>query len=100
LTEYRIIADSRADSEVEATFAWYERKRPGLGDEFLDELQAAYTRIVSGPLRYQVLRGGVRHASLRRFPYAVYFTIHGEEMSVFAVVYASCDPSEWQRRQP
>ena len=100
MTAYRITADPQADEDVVAAFEWYERERPGLGDEFLDELEATYARIVDGPLRYRVLRATVRHCMLRRFPYAVYFTIHGEEISVFAVVHSSRDPSEWQRRQP
>src|SRR2546423_1339085 len=99
LTAYRIDSDPRADSDVEAAFAWYEQQRPGLGDEFLDDLQAAYTRIVDGPLRYQVLRGDVRYCLLRRFPYAVYFTVNGEVISIFAVVHSRRDQSEWQRRQ-
>jgi len=47
-----------------------------------------------------MLRGGARHTLLRRFPYAVYFTVNGENISIFAVVHSSPDPSEWQRRQP
>jgi len=100
LTTYRIVADPQADSDVVAAFDWYEQQRPGLGDEFLDELQATYTRIVDGPLRYRMLRGGARHTLLRRFPYAVYFTVNGEDISIFAVVHSSRDQSEWRRRRP
>ena len=39
-----------------------------------------------------------RRALLRRFPYAVYFTVDREELVVLAVLHVARDPSEWQRR--
>jgi plasmid stabilization system protein ParE len=97
VTEYRLISEPPADVDVEAAFEWYENERQGLGLEFLDELRAAYNRIVDGPLKYQELRGGIRRALLRRFPYAVYFAIEGDVVVVVAVLHASRDPAEWQR---
>ena len=58
--EYRLISEPPADVDVEAAFEWYENQQPGLGLEFLDELRAAYNRIVDGPLKYQELRGAIR----------------------------------------
>lgn len=68
-----------------------------LGLEFLDELRAAYDRIADGLLKYQLLRSTIRRAFLKRFPYAVYFSIEGHVIVVAAVLHASRDPSEWQR---
>lgn len=65
--------------------------------EFLDELRAAYNRIADGPLKYEELRGGIRRALLRRFPYAVYFALEGDAVVVVAVLHASRDPAGWQR---
>jgi toxin ParE1/3/4 len=96
--EYRLISEPPVDLDVEAAFDWYENERPGLGVEFLDELRATYNRIDDGPLKYQELRGGIRRALLRRFPYAVYFAIEGDVVVVVAVLHASRDPAEWQRR--
>lgn len=93
-----MISEPRVDLDVEAAFEWYENERAGLGMEFLDELRAAYTRIVDRPVKYQLLRSGIRRALLKRFPYAVYFTIDGEDVVVVAVLHASRDPAEWQRR--
>ena len=84
---------------MEAAFEWYENERSGLGLEFLDELRAAYHRIADGPLKYQELRGGIRRALLGRFPYAIYFAIEEEIVVVVAVLHASRDPAEWQRRK-
>jgi toxin ParE1/3/4 len=96
--EYRLTSGPSVDLDVEAAFEWYENEQPGLGMEFLDELRAIYNRIADGPLKYQDLRGGIRRTLLRRFPYAVYFAIEGDIVIVVAVLHASRDPAEWQRR--
>jgi len=94
--KYRLISVPQVDFDVEAAFAWYENKRLGLGQEFLAELRAAYDRLAEGPYRYPVLRGEIRRALLKRFPYGVYFAVQGEV--VVAVLHAGRDPAEWQRR--
>ncbi len=58
MTQYRLVAEPAADLDIIAAFEWYEAERSGLGVEFLEELRAAYGRIVEGPFRYQDL---VRH---------------------------------------
>ena len=98
MSGYRLVSDSRADIDIEAAFEWYERERPGLGLEFLNELRAAYGRIVDGPLKYPQLRSNIRRALLKRFPYAVFFAVEDEIIVVLAVLHTSRDPAEWQRR--
>jgi plasmid stabilization system protein ParE len=98
VTERRLVAEPTVDLDVAAAFDWYENEEPGLGREFLGELDAAYERIAHGPLAYQDIRGGIRRALIRRFPYAVYFAIEGELIVVLAVLHVAKDPAEWQRR--
>ena len=98
MIEYRLVSEPSVDLDVEAAYEWYENERAGLGIEFLDELRATYNRIADGPLKYQELRGGIRRALLRHFPYAVYFAIDGDIVVVVAVLHASRDPAKWQRR--
>ncbi len=98
MTEYRLVSDPRADLDIEAAFLWYEKEQPGLGLEFLDELRAAYNRIVEGPFKYPHLRSGVRRELLKRFPYVVYFAVEHTVIVVLAVLHASRDPAVWQRR--
>ena len=98
MSGYRLVSDPQADIDIEAAFEWYERERPGLGLDFLDELRAAYGRIVDGPLKYPQLRSNIRRALLKRFPYAVFFAVEDEIIVVLAVLHTSRDPAEWQRR--
>lgn len=99
MADYRLVAEPQVDLDIEDAFTWYENERPGLGIEFLSELRAAYNRIAQGPLKYQHLRSGLRSALLRRFPYAVYFAREDDVVVIVAVLHASRDPAEWQRRR-
>jgi plasmid stabilization system protein ParE len=99
VTEYRLVAEPRVGLDVAAAYQWYENEQPGLGQEFLGRLRAVYDQIAAGPLHYQDLRAGIRRALLRRFPYAVYFAVEGDLVIVLAVLHASRDPAEWQRRR-
>jgi plasmid stabilization system protein ParE len=83
---------------VDDALAWYERDRPTLALEFLAELRASFDRIADGPFRYPHLRSGVRRALVKRFPYAVYFTVEDDVILVVAVVHTSRNPAAWQRR--
>jgi len=99
VTDYRLVAEPRADLDVAAAFEWYEDQRLGLGAEFLEQLRATYDRIAEGPLKYQELRSGIRRALLTRFPYAVYFAVEADFIAVVAVLHASRDPAVWQQRR-
>lgn len=98
MKSYRVENKPIVDSDVVAAFDWYEGEETGLGYKFLDELRETYYRIQDGPLKYQVLRSGVRRALTRRFPFGVYFSIEGEVIVVLAVLHAAQDPAVWQRR--
>ena len=87
MTEYRLVAGPRADLDIAAAYQRYESER------------AAYDRIAADPLGYQNLESGIRRALLRRFPYAIYFTIEFDIVIVLAVLHVSRDPAEWQRRR-
>lgn len=98
MTTYRLVAEPAADQDVEAAFEWYQSEREGLGLEFLDELRAAYGRVSEGPLKYREIRSGIRRALLRRFPYAVYFSVEPDTVVILAVLHAHRDPAAWQGR--
>ena len=65
---YAIEAERAVEADVEAAFNWYEGEEPGPGLEFLEELRAAYHRILDHPLGYQDLRSSIRRALTSRFP--------------------------------
>ena len=80
-----------AEAEVLAAFDWYEAKRPGLGREFVAEVDAACTRATAAPGVFPVVYRGLRRLVLRRFPYVIYFREVEDAVEVFAVLHGRRD---------
>jgi len=95
---YRILSNAASDADIEAAFEWYESEQSGLGLEFLNEIRATHLRILDEPLKYAVLRSGIRRAITRRFPYGIYFSIEDDIVLIIAVLHTARDPAEWQFR--
>ena len=87
-----------AEREVDEAFSYYDAQRPGLGLEFLSEVQQVFDRIMATPLLHSAVFVDVRKAVVRRFPYCVYYRAGTDRVEVLAVFHTSRDPSEWQRR--
>lgn len=73
-------------------YRWYERKTPGLGEEFLRAFLAASKEVPRNPLLYAKIWDDFRRLLLRRFPYAMYFRIHGDEIIDLGVFHSARDP--------
>ncbi len=94
----RVNIQPRAEAEADEAAAWYETQQPGLGIEFLLELDAAIERAAENPLAYGAIFREVRRVLARRFPYAAYFLYERELVEVFAVLHQHRVPSRWQSR--
>lgn len=46
---FNVIIKPRALEMIQQGFDWYEEQKPGLGDEFLQELESFFSRIKSNP---------------------------------------------------
>ena len=92
-----VVFRPQADDEAVEVRGWYEARRPGLGNEFGAEVDAAVARIVEHPLAYPRVRGETRRAVLNCFPYAIYYRATADAIIVLAV-HGRQHPSRWQRR--
>ena len=90
----------RPEAEADLAHArdWYERQRAGLGAEFLLCVEEVLERIGRTPEMYMVVHHDVRRALTRRFPYAVYYRIAGNDVVVLGIFHTRRDPREWQSR--
>jgi transposase InsO family protein len=67
----RLVLRHRAEGDIRAAYEWYERQRPGLGDDFLSELRARLVGISEFPESSPVVYRQVRRAVVARFPYVL-----------------------------
>lgn len=94
----RVVFRRAAKNEFEDAAAWYGERGPGLGDEFIREIEQAITHAAAAPRRYPVTFGDIRRTVTRRFPFAVYFRIRSDSLVVLAVFHGRRNPIVWQRR--
>jgi plasmid stabilization system protein ParE len=94
----RWIVRPLAESDLDRAVSWYERQKPGLGLRFLDAADQLFARLRDRPLQFPLVSADVRRALLPTFPYAVYFRIADDAVTVLAVLHLSRDPRTWHSR--
>jgi toxin ParE1/3/4 len=87
-----------ARADIIAAQDWYEAQSSGLGSRFRVELARIVERIAGNPLQFPLVFRDVRRVLLRRFPYALFFILDEDAVTVIACFHASRDPRQWQRR--
>ena len=74
---YHLVIWPQAEADVAEAARWYEQQEAGLGRDFLRAFRAATAILRRNPFQYQIIFVEVRRVLLRRFPYAVFYEIHG-----------------------
>ncbi|WP_437564038.1 type II toxin-antitoxin system RelE/ParE family toxin [Sorangium sp. So ce542] len=89
-----------AQAELDQAAGWYERRRPGLGFEFVMGIDAALAAIAEAPESWPQWQAGYpyRKYVLRRFPFVVFFTAEGAGIQIVAFAHAKRRPGYWMRR--
>ena len=81
---------SLADQDTTEAAVWYDEQSPGLGSDFLDDVQSALATLQRNALFYAVRFEDVRCLRLRRFKgYGVYYLIQANEVWVLAVLHGA-----------
>jgi plasmid stabilization system protein ParE len=96
----RVFVRQAASDDLDEAFRWYEAQRPGLGEEFLAEIDALMAHIAEYPEAYHAVDEPYRRALATRFPYAVYYRVTSAWVQVLAVFHVRRDPRGLQRRLP
>ena len=77
-----------AERDLFAARDWYELKRRGLGDEFLDEVTLTMLELERSPELPRLYFRKFRRLRLPRFPYKLFYQVHGERVIVFRMLHA------------
>ena len=90
----------KAEARVELWEAalYYERRETGLGTAFLDEVGRALNDLLLDPLRWRKSSGQFRRCLLKRFPYAIIYTVENDQVSLFAFAHLHRRPGYWRSR--
>ncbi len=95
---HQILVQPAAEADIVEAALWYESRAAGLGSEFLRSVDVSIAAIGRTPNVFPRIRGDIRRALLRRFPFALYFVLEPPAIRVIACLHARRDPGQWQRR--
>lgn len=89
---------SAAKHELRIASRYYNRQRPGLGDEFLDEVQRITGLLAVHPELGRELLSQRRTLTIRRFPYRLIYVLDEPFIRIIAVANLSQRPFYWRHR--
>jgi hypothetical protein len=92
----RVVSHPEADEELEAAALWYDKRQPGLEDDFIDDFELALSRIIQAP---RFIQGENRKLNFNRFPYAVIYESQPDILYVKTVMHLHRRPFYWRPRQ-
>ncbi len=68
--------------DIAEAYLWYERRRPGLGEEFLSAVESCPATIGRWPASGPIVHETYRRSLVRRFPYAVFYEATETQITV------------------
>jgi plasmid stabilization system protein ParE len=75
-------------NQIEEAAGWYEGRRPGLGDAFVEAARETAKRIEANPTAYQFVVADIRRANFpRRWPYSLFFVVRPDKSVVIATLH-------------
>jgi toxin ParE1/3/4 len=89
----------QARAELKEAAEYYGLESEALRGRFLLAVEEALEHIVGYPEAAKVVRGDVRLKPVRRFPYALLYTVRGHEVRILAVMHHRRRPFYWWGRQ-
>lgn len=88
-----VIIRPLAEGDLREAQAWYEEKQPGLGAAFRASVGATLQIISASPRIFPVVHErAIRRASVKRFPYILYFVLQPERILLVACLHARRGP--------
>ncbi len=93
----QVVLTRQARRELTAAARWYKRQQRGLGQEFVEEVEAALERIEAKPTASPLWREDRRYrkGGVKRFPYVVFFVEDDTRVRVVAIAHKRRRPGYW-----
>lgn len=82
---YILEVKDEANLEIIEAYLYYEEKRRGLGEEFLEHLDSYFDRITTNPKHFPQKRKPYREAFIKRFPFLIVYEVIKNKVIVYSV---------------
>jgi plasmid stabilization system protein ParE len=93
-----VVLTAEAEADLDEASQWYEQRSAGLGGDLVGRVRETLAQIAITPLLYPQVHAGIRRASVRRFPYGVFYRPGSNRVEVIAIFHDRRDPAAVKRR--
>lgn len=94
----RICFLESARNELAAASTYYDSQNPGLGQELVREVRRLCGSILDHPMAGSEIRPDIRRRLLRRFPFAILYSVDEDSILVIAMAHHRREPGYWHKR--
>lgn len=95
-----VVFNPLAEQELIDATTYYEKQKPGLGLEYLEEVEHAINFIARYPEAGSKFRGSLRRLTLPKFPYSILYRIlEDARIRVLAIAHHKRRPQYWVDRE-
>ncbi|MBK8399296.1 MAG: type II toxin-antitoxin system RelE/ParE family toxin [Leptospiraceae bacterium] len=70
---YRLEPEAKQD--LKEAILWYEKQQEGIGEKLFQNVFAKIEKISERPESYSIFHGHYRKASVKKFPYFIFYSI-------------------------
>jgi len=95
---HRIAVRQLAEQDLLEIQLWYAGKNPDLGDRFSSSVAGVLQLLGNSPLIFPTAYGKVRRASIKGFPYLLYYVVLSDRVSILGCFHARRNPQIVLRR--
>jgi plasmid stabilization system protein ParE len=79
----KTIFSSTAAKDIESSYHWYENRRKGLGDQFINLIDLTIQLMLSNPEGFPNKYKQYREATLKKFPYQIIYEYLKESQTIY-----------------
>ena len=87
-----------AEAEMLDAAQYYELQAPGLGDDFLERIEAAVQDIGRNPELWPIIQANTRRRLIKRFPFALLYRVDPDQIVIQATMHLHRRPDYWLNR--
>ena len=89
-----------AEEELNYSAQYYNNQAPGLGFDFLEEIEKALQEIEQTPERWSNYKKNIRKFNTKRFPFSLYYKFEKnvDKIVILAVAHQKRKPDYWKNR--
>lgn len=93
-----VVFHPEAEQEMLEAAIYYQSQSPGLGVDYLSEVDRGVQAISESPITWPVVKGELRRRLVRRFPFGILYRIEPDEIVIIAVAHLRRKPGYWRKR--